>query len=465
MTIFLLLGISGVAVYWQWHDYTQASKENNVPSLVHDIDIRGVANHLEITQTIKGLADESYDIILPDRAKHLSCTDEEGKACTITQRNQTSRINVDGRDQIEFRYVIPLPSSSKPLWLEHWSVQILSKQPQRFHVQLVDLTRKNGTWIAGAPLIGSLEREWFTLYVWAQKQVVSFPLYFEPLKVEKKEYGNVEVYARNNVSINDWNASKARNFAHVPSLTVVFSKFADKHISPTLMVVPETESLTLMEAPYLRSYYASYFLPNGAMNEWVADMLTSLAIGKQATTPQAKAILHHFDEQLTTKEKTAFFRLVLKQKGERVTSHMLDAALSKAYGERTTYFSDFVKRGESVPLLWTKEGTLYVNNVPLKQSNVVIQNEDILLPIVEVMRALGYRVERSGAEVFIEKQYNRWRFFVNSSLYMEGNDTFGTSSILVRDIRGTLYMSASIIQQWFPVYVEETARDVYVSGS
>jgi hypothetical protein len=460
----LLLGISGGVAYMQWRDYEKVNRGNDATPLVHHIDIRDIGKQLEIKQEVKGLANPSYEIILPNGVKHVTCTIGNGKTCTINQRNGKSYIQVNGQDRIEFHYVISLPSS-KTLWLEHWSVMILSKQPQHFDVQLVDFTKKNGMWLAGAPFEGRVKKESFILYSWSQTKLLSFPLYFQPMEVKKKVYGNVEVYARNEMSENEWKNMKVSELVDIPSLTIVFSPFKDKHVSPTFIVVPETESLPSIQAEYMRAYYASYFLQNGTMDKWVADLLTALALKQQAITPQAKAVLQQFNQQLTEDEKNAFVAYVLKHKGEPLTPKVLDTALTKSHLGATTYFTDLSNKGNSISLVFTKEGHIYVNSASLQGEKAVWQNGELLLPFTEVMGRLGYKVKRSGAAVFIEKEYNRWRFFVNSPIYMQGNDKFGTDSIIIHDINGKLYMSKNMMQEWFFVQVWETGRDVYISGT
>lgn len=204
---------------------------------------------------------------------------------------------------------------------------------------------------------------------------------------------------------------KATKWADVPSFTLVLSPWGDQHLSPTLVVVPETTSLSSIQAEYMRTYYASYFLPSGEINEWVADLLTAIALQTQPVTPQAKAIWQQFQEKLTEDEKKAFLSFVLQYRGKMLTPSMLDKALSASRTGETTYFTDLMKKGRSLLLIFTNEGNVYVNDVPLKEAKAVLQNGEILLPFTEVMSRLGYDVRRSGDAVFIENNDNRWRFF------------------------------------------------------
>lgn len=454
LMIALFLGVSGGALYMQWRDYEQARSEANDAPLVHFIDITHQGNTLTIQQTVTGLTTPMYSIEVPIGAKQLTYTIGNDKGTLTYDRNRKASIKRNGHDKIVFRYVMPLPAK-KPIWLDRWMVLFLSSQPQHLYVQLTDYT-KSGMWIAGAPLDASLKKDTSTFYSWSQKGISSFPLYFHPVELKRNVYGKVEVYGDRKEKVTKW--------ADVPSFTLVWSKGGNPHLSPTLAVVPETVSLPSLEEMYMRTHYAAYFLPNGEINAVVADLLTAFSLQKQPVTPKGKAIWQQLTQKLTKDEQKAFVAAVLKQRGKLLTTAMLDEALSASHAGETTYFTDSFRSRRPLSLIFTNEGKIYVNDVPVKQAKAVLQNEKVLLPFVDVMNALGYHVRRTGEAVFIEKGDNRWRFFVNSSIYMKGNDRFGAPSIIIYDINGVLYMTPDMMQYWFPVQIWTTERDVIVSA-
>ncbi|ANB60775.1 hypothetical protein [Anoxybacteroides amylolyticum] len=455
LMIVLFLGISVGTLYMQWQDYGQTRNEvNNVP-LVHFIDIKYNGKMLEIHQTVKGLTTPVYTIQVPIDAKQLTYTIGNDKRTLVYDRNGKASVKRHGHDKLEFHYILPLPSI-KPIWLERWMVLFFSSQPQHLYVQLTDDT-KSGMWVAGAPLEAVLKKKMSTFYSWSQKGVSSFPLYFHPIELPRNVYGTIEVYGGRKENVTKW--------TDVPSFTLVWVKGGMQHLSPTLVVVPETVSLPSLREMYMRTYYEAYFLPSGEMNTVVADLLTAFTLQKQPVTPKGKAIWQQLTEKLTKDEQKAFFTAVLKQRGKTLTPAMLDEALSASHAGKTMYFTDSFATGRPLSLVFTNEGKIYVNNVLLKQSKAILQNEEVLLPFVDVMSALGYHVRRTGEAVFIEKGDNRWRFFVNSSIYMKGNDRFGAPAIIIYEINGRLYMTPDMMQYWFPVQISMAERDVIVSSS
>jgi len=452
MTV-LFLGISGGALYMQWRDYEQARNGHDVP-LVHFINVTQDGKTLKVQQTVTGLTTPIYNIQVPMGVKQLMYTIDNKQKTLTYDRSGKASVKTES-DQIMFHYVLPLPAT-KPIWLDRWMITFFSTQPKQLYVQLTDYT-KSGTWVAGAPLDATLKKEEAVFYSWSQKGVSSFPLYFYPMELQRSVYGTVEVYGINKME-------KAEKWTDVPSFTLVWIKRGSPHLSPTLVVVPENVSLSSLQEMYMRTYYAAYFLPSGEINAAVADLLTAFTLQKQPVTPKGKVIWQQLTKNLTKDEQKAFFTAVLNERGKALTPAALDEILSASHPGQTTYFTDLFVSGRPQSLVFTNEGKVYVNNVPVKQAKAVLQNEKVLLPFVDVMTSLGYHVRRTGNAVFIEKGDNRWRFFVNSSIYMKGNDRFGAPAIIIYDINGELYMTPDMMQYWFPVQIWRTERDVYISA-
>ncbi|KXG10437.1 hypothetical protein AT864_01028 [Anoxybacillus sp. P3H1B] len=459
LMMMIFLGISGGTAYMQWRDYEKSNQVNDHAPLVHSIDIRHEEGSLEITQTVDGLKNQSYEIVVPKEAQQFRYRFGDKENMQNGLNAGASSIEGKEHERLIMQYMIPLPIS-KTIWLEHWSVMFVTKQTQKFHVQFVDYATKDGMWIAGAPLEAKIKKQAFTLYSWSQANLLSFPLYFYPSELPRQVDGDIEVYGKRSMG-----NGKLQKWADVPSLTIVQSPQNDQHISPVLVVIPESGSLSAVREQYMRAYYASYFAPNALMNEWLADLLTALTFQKPATTSRAKAVLQQFQQNLTEEERQEFLSTILQHKGEKLTPALLDKALTKAHLGKTTYFADLLTAKKNLDLVFTNEGNLYVNDKVLKEGKAVLRGGELLLPFKEVMEKLGYHVTQSGDAVFIEKGSNRWRFFVNSPVYMKENDQFGMPSIIIHDLNGTLYMSADMIQHWFSIEVWTSSQNIYVHGS
>jgi hypothetical protein len=459
LTVLLLLGVSGGIVYTQWNDYQHKANE----PLVHHIIARYNGGSLEVQHRLSGIISDHYEVMIPNIARNFSCKSEKDKKCVFYSENEKSFIKTKGLDNLEMQYSLPLAQKKDVIWLENWSTVFISGQRQQFHVEMIDFTKNDGIWIAGAKLEGQTKRDSFTYYAWSQKDIVSFPLYFQSMKLNRTVSENIEVYAGKEIDIGQWTKTKAGGIVDVPSLTIVVSPVHVKYVSPTLIVMPEKESFTSVQADYVRAYYRSLYSFHSPVQEWVWDFLTAMTLNLEAMTPKAKQVLNELNSELTSEEQAEFLDAVLKQKGKELTLQFLDRALGNVRHRSTTFFVDNSQRKSLFPLLFKENILLFVNEQQLKGVSSITRHGEQLLPFVEIMTKLGYQVRQSGDAVFIDKGYNSWRFLVNSNIYMQGNDRFDASSIIIHEIDNKLYISEKMIQEWFYIEVKERDHAIYIN--
>ncbi|RAK23249.1 hypothetical protein B0I26_101204 [Anoxybacillus vitaminiphilus] len=462
-TILLLLGVSGGIVYTQWNDYQHEIRTKANEPLVHHIIARYNGESLEVQHRLSGIIKDNYEVIIPNIARNFSCKSEKNQKCVFYSKNEKRFVKTKGIDELEMQYSLPLAKKKDVIWLENWSAAFISEQRQQIYVEMIDFTKNNGIWIAGAKLEGQTKRDSFTYYTWAQKDIVSFPLYFQSFQLKRTVSENIEVYAGRKIDIRQWTKTKAGRIADVPSLTIVVSPVRVKYVSPTLIVMPEKESFTSVQADYVRAYYRSLFSFHSPVQEWVWDFLTAMMLNQEAMTPKAKQVSNELNRELTNEEKKEFLDAVFKQKGKELTLQFLDRALGDVRHGTTTFFADNSQRENLSPLLFKQNTLLFVNEQQLKGVSPITRHGEKLLPFVEIMTKLGYQVRQSGDAVFINKGYNSWRFFVNSSIYMHGNDRFDDPSIIIHKIDNKLYISEKMIQEWFYIEVRERDQAIYIN--
>jgi hypothetical protein len=464
LTILLLLGVSGGIVYTQWNDYQhEISTKANEP-LVHHIIARYNGGNLEVQHRLSGIISDNYEIIIPNIARNFSCKSEKEQKCVFYSENEKRFVKTKGLDALEMQYSLPLAPKKDVIWLEHWSTSLITGQRQQFHVEMIDFTKNDGIWIAGAKLEGQTRRDSFTYYAWSQKDVVSFPLYFQSMKLNRKVSENIEIYAGKEIDIEQWTKTKADSIADVPSLTIVVSPLNVKYVSPTLIVMSEKDSFASVQADYVRAYYRSLYSFHSPVQEWVWDFLTAMTLNLEATTPKAKQVLNELNSELTSEERVEFLDAVLKQKGKELTLQFLDRTLGNVRHGSTTFFVDNSQRESLFPLLFKENTLLFVNEQQLKGVFAITRHSEQLLPFVEIMTKLGYQVRQSGDAVFIDKGYNSWRFFVNSNIYVQGNARFDAPSMIIHKIDNKLYISQKMIQEWFYIEVRERDDAIYING-
>jgi hypothetical protein len=464
LTILIFLGVSGSIVYMQWNDYDQEIRTKADEPLVHHIVARYNGESLEVQHRLSGIISDHYEVIIPNIVKNFSCKSIKDQKCVFYRENEKHFIKTKGFDELEMQYSLPLAEKRDVIWLENWSPAFISGQKQQFYLDMIDFTKNDGIWIAGAKLEGQANRDGFTYYAWSQKDIVSVPLYFQSLKLERTVFENIELYADKEIDIEKWKKTKAWGIADIPSLTIVVSPLNVKYVSPTLIVMPEKQSFAAVQADYVRSYYRSFYFAHSPVQEWVWDFLTAMTLNLEARTPKAKQVLNELNRELTNEEKEKFLEAVLKQKGKELTLPLLDRALGDVRHGSTTFFADN-NQGESfVPLLFTENVSLFVNGKQLKGVSSITRYGEQLLPFAEIMTKLGYQVHQSGEAVFIDKGYNSWRFFINSNLYRKNDERFNDSAIIIHEINDKLYINVKNIQEWFDIEVKEKDHAIYING-
>jgi hypothetical protein len=461
-TILLLLGVSGGIVYTQWNDYQHESSTKANEPLVHHIIARYNGESLEVQHHLSGVISGNYEVVIPNKARNFSCKSERDKKCVFYSENEKRFVKTKGLDELEMEYSLLLAEKKDVIWLENWLTTFISGQRQQFHVEMMDFTKNDGIWIAGAKLEGQTKRDSFTYYAWSQKDIVSFPLYFQSMKLNRTVSENIDIYANKEIDIGQWTKTKAGAIADVPSLTIVVSPLNVKYVSPTLIVMPEKGSFASVQADYVRAYYRSLYSFHSPVQEWVWDFLAAMTLNLKAMTPKAKQLLNELNSELTSEEKAEFLDAVLKQKGKELTLQSLDRALGNVRHGSTTFFVDNSQRESLFPLLFKENTLLFVNEQQLNGVSAVTRHGERLLPFVEIMTKLGYQVRQSGDAVFIDKGYNSWRFFVNSNTYTQSNDRFDASSMIIHKIDNKLYISEKMIQEWFYIEVRERDDAIYI---
>jgi len=464
IAIFTLLGISSLVIYMQWQSHIHENVKANFSSLVHDIVIEHNEQFLSVSHKVTGFREKSYSIVIPAKAKELTCLPEP--ECTIQSQNGTQVINIKDLNELELRYKVLLPKQTGERWLDDWSVVFQSKQKQEFDVKLLDFTQQTGEWIAGAKQKGKVRRENFTYYSWAQRDLLSVPLYYYPGKLIKTVQEETEIYSARTIDKNRLNMTTFQRIADVPSLTIVAAATGKQYISPTLLVLPERKSLEAIQREYIKTYYKSIFSPNSEMTEWAWDLLAALTLELKGSGQPSSKIVDHVSRQLDDGRKHLFLDDLQKYKGEKLTLAILDESLEQVMEGSTSFFVDNARSSlkNFTPLYVEENLTIFVHNEPLKNIQPILYDRKRLLPFVEIMRELSYQVKKSGQTVFIDKEYNSWRFFVNSNIYMEGSNRFGASTTIIHEVKGKLYISEEMLREWFHVSVRKTDEGIYIAN-
>jgi hypothetical protein len=444
ISIFLFLSVSTGIVYYQWDDYQKHEKMNTV--LEHEINVQLLGEDLALEHRVKGATSEKYTIQLPKRLKQFTC--QKKKDCIVRNKDGKTTIQFNKTGEAVLSYRISIGKLTDPLWLEKWFITFDTAQPQHIYVQLTDATHKKGTWVAGASLIGQAQKKTFSFYMWEQKNGKPFPLYFQSVPLQLKHENEMVIYTTKPNKLDRSFLSFLQTKGDIQ--TIVVTPFSVEYIWPTFLVIPENVSYSSLKAKYANVYLREHF-PNSSLDGWIWELLVSLMTKQLPTSSKAKAAFNELQTTLKTEALHSFWQEVEKKQGQSLSKERLDEILGDVYGGNTTFFAE---NGQE--LVFTEQKALFVNNRKLENVKVFMKDGRQLIPFIEVMEALGYKLKRSGNALFIEKNGKRWRFFI------ESNEP--ANNVVIRQWNGRLYIERTTFPQWFDVYVSETSKEIHIIG-
>jgi hypothetical protein len=444
ISTFLFLSVSTGILYYQWDHYEKQEKANTV--LEHEIDAQFLGKELVLEHRVKGASLEKYTIHLPDRLKQFTCGKK--KECVVRHENGKTIIQFNKMGEAVLSYRISIGKRIDPLWLEKWFITFDTVQPQHIYVQLTDGAHQRGTWVAGASLIGQVQKKTFSFYMWEQKSGNAFPLYFQSVPLQRKHENGIDLYTTKQNQLDRSLLSFLQARADIQ--TIVVTPFSVEYVTPTFLVISENVSHSSLKTKYANVYLRERF-PNSSLDEWIWELLASLMTKQLPASAKAKAAFNELQTTLTAEELHSFWKEIKNKQGQSLSKEKLDHILGDVYGGNTTFF---VENGQE--LVFTEEKALFVNNHKLENAKVLMKNGEQLIPFTEVMKTLGYTLKRSGNALFIEKNGQRWRFFIEP---IEPNN-----NAVIRQWNGKLYIERTTFPKWFDVYVSETSKEIHVIG-
>ncbi|MBW7650166.1 hypothetical protein [Anoxybacillus sp. ST4] len=431
----LFLGISAGALYYQWDEYrTEATKQS---VLQHDVEATFSGKEMEVTHRIRGAVARTYEVIVPNEVKHISCSEQ--KACVKRQNGKTI-VDASHTDELSFTYRVPV-AQKEPLFMKEWLIRFHTAQPQQMTISLTDTVHPKGIWIADGKLVGYVHKPSFSLFMWEKEGGKAVPLYFQAQPLQISLHDRLSVYAAKPIdhsALSFWQQSDVE--------TLVITPFSLQYMTPTFVIIPDRVSFPTVQRAYVRVQLEARF-PNSSVPEWVWDLLIAYMTKTEPVTKQAKRAFEQLQKTLTKEEQQTFWTSVTTHKHEPLTMKKLDEWLGNAYGGHTTFFQD-----EKRYMTFTERKMLVVNDVQLPNARVLLKDGQQLFPFIPIMRTLGYTVNRSGEAIFIEKDGERWRFFIN-----------GTNAV-IQQWDGSLYIERTEFPKWFSVYISETDENIYVVG-
>ncbi len=451
--IVVMLAASASILYYQWLKLPSIEEKDALVSpLIQHITITHEDGYLSVTQSVAGAAKE-YIVTIPKGVTNVTCGEKQ--ATCPTKANKMTFKEKD-KDKLVFNYRVTLPKQAASLWLKEWFLIFdVKDKVQNFSVEMTDARWTKGTWVAGASLLNRVDQKSFLLYSWEQKDVTSFPLYFEATAFPVQTDDNIAIYGTKDKVT--WERELLDQFSNTSSFTAVYSKLNTQYMSETLLIIPKKLSAEMARANYTKFFLKTKFANAEKTPPWIWDLLTSFITNQPTTLKESKIVSAQMSKQLSSEEKKKFIDKLLKLKDVTLSTKDLNKALTSAYGEETTFFTDMVKENNT-QLVFRDPTAIYVKDVQLENTKLLTLKHEKYYPFMGVMEPLGFQIVQSGDNIDIKRGYSHWNVDVNKRL----KDKVGLPVIINR-INGELYITEDMMTEFFDVRVDRGQQEVYLS--
>ena len=466
-TVFLIFialttSISGMLL-WQWKAYSKQNIPNdeNGEKVVQEIVIKTDKDNLHITQKLIGLTpDKEYSMSVSEQLTDWTCVKIDGEPCDSKDENPYTFLPND--DEIQFQYNVLTPKENKAFLLNQWTTLLPEVNIVKTTIEIVDSAKREGSWVAGAPLKGFIEMDLIDFYLFSTFGKTP-ALYWQPTPLEyiKSDEG-VDYYYAANQKKSNFEFSELNSLQAFPYTAVILSAEYDGENGNGLVFSSPNVNDAELEKKLANYYFKQRY---GFEEKWLLDMFTGYITEEPPGTARGKAVVEQLKTKLSEDELTRFYQLVLN-KNESLATQDLDRFLKEIKRANTRFFT--LNQDDSkpfTPLYFYDQRKVFIAHNEDKEIEVIIENGKMLYPFIDTMTALGFELKilPDRETILLMKDNNSYRFYLNSNIFIYNEEDYGLLESPLTNINGSIYMKKDWIQTLFKVTFDEGEEEIKLS--
>lgn len=459
--LILLNSIIGGMLFWQWNVYSEnntlAKAEEN-ETAIQEITVKSKGNLLSITQVITGLkSDKEYRISMPDTISEWKCVKADDNPCDSIDDNPSSFL--PDNHSITLQYNIEL--SQSPFLLNNWNGILPDVEMKKTSIEVVDSSRREGTWVAGLPLKGHKKLDLIDYYFF-EGNINNASLYWQPQAMEhiQGEQG-IQFYSVNPIDKKSLSFGSLKKLANFKGLSIILTESFAETNGNALMIAKPTIETELLERKIVYNYFLEKAKNLPLEERWLMDVLTSLLTGQESKVPKGVEFLADLREKHTEEELSSFMDLVLKE--NTLTPESLDELLGSIAGKSTQYFT-LNKNEETrlIPLYYTDRRKIFIQDKPQKDLELLLVKGKKYYPFIETLEALGFEVKAlaDNETILLNKGNNTYRFFVNQNIFIYNEEDYGLLENPLHLINGKVYLESNWLKKIFKIHIQESEDEI-----
>lgn len=450
----------------QWKAYSKQGSQLEIKSetVEQELTVQSSEKDLHISQRLVGLTKgKEYKVTIPNELFQWTCIKENGDSCE--SNDEDPQTFLPDESTIIFQYTLPIQNENTPFFLSEWTTNVLEVVVKKTDIEIIDTFRRQGTWIAGAPLKGLKEMDLIDYYLFSG--IGAAPsLYWQPTTLHKIQMNNITYYSEQSVEKNRFQFEEIANLKGFPYLSVVLTdQFAQKSGNGLLIASPTIKDGDL-KWKLIYDSYESKFKDNSKEDKWLLDVFTSYTANQESGSEKSKTILEELNKMLSDEEMTHLFNRV-NNKTSKITTEELDGFIFDLKGRHTRFFTlNSNESAQYIPFYYYDLRRLIINEKEQKDDIEAIYKENkILFPFIETIKGLGFEVTMLPDQeaILVIKDKNRYRFYLNRNIFIYNEEDYGLLENPLTRLNGKYYISNEWLRQLFKVSIEEGEEDIRIS--
>lgn len=462
--IFLLILL--VLYQWSMYTYGPASTEESGDPPASSITITHSPSGTDIEQTIKGINEGTYILVVPNGAEEMECVYEEGESCLMEETSSSINVTVSSNKKLHFTYRIS-SGEAEQAFGSHWFMKIKQKDsyiPMNMKVSLAEKQPSHWTWFSPAKKEAVIKKSTIDYYKWEAQKTDHFPLYVIDTKgyVEQTR-GSLTIYSNKKLSEQNLNNTEKlyRSLSDQPLILLVGRDVPDG--SKGVLSIPSFSLENVEKAWYRMLVTSNYDIPDE--ERWLIESIVAYATSTEPDSEKGEKVKQALDAELSAEEKDAFLNSISKKRKGTLVAN-LDQSLSEVEGLETTFFQkNKEKEKPFVSLFYYETKPIVING---ERNDVawapILMNNDRSFPLGGLAEVLHIDVTGIPGEgiYIVRKGEDTWRFTLGKQTFIENEESFGIASDVLFQLNGEVYIKERYMKEILGIHVQEDSNNLYI---
>jgi hypothetical protein len=464
-TFFIILTaiISGL-LFWQWDAYSKEMEQPaDIELATQKVSIKTNSDTLIITQKLSGLTgNKQFTFALPNGVITWQCILEDGSECEQQEEKVTS-LRADSKGNIQLQFTLPVRPNEKAFLFNQWLASFSTVQVTDTKVELIDSTKRNGTWVMGIPLIGSNKLDFIDYYVF-EGQLAHPSLYWQASPLVQNEIdGKLMVYSEQQGSLSQ-SFNSIQQISNRPHVTIVITNQLQEGNGNGLIITRPDIQPDMLEKKLIYSLLKLKFNNLPMEQTWLVDLHVSLLLNSESQIPKSNQMIQELKLKLSEEELESYLQIFLTQE-IRYSAKKLDEILVNVTGKTTSFFELNKEEDTSLtPLYFLEKRNISVEGKIQKNLHIIYIEDQKLFPFIDTLSALGFQVKvlSDNETLLLSKGLNSYRFYVNQNIFIYNEEDYGLLENPLTKINNTIYIDYQWLTSLFKIQIDEDENTVYL---